>query len=207
MHRDLDIEGQTVYEIPSPAKEQYIEAVEAKKRWIEDEGLVIIRCHDVLDIVKDFGIPYAFGQKLGFSNSDIIASKHYYNVYGIQTDSASNVARKIASRLKDFNQPGVAFYGDPDRPVSRVGLGTGVISNPHRYMELEPDLCISIDDTIRTWIQTTYAEDTGNPLVVINHGTTEEMGMRLLNEHLSNNIATIDFIHFDQGCGYKWITE
>ena len=89
--------------------------------------------------------------------------------------------KRIASSLKDFNQPGVAFYGDPDRPVSSVGLGTGVISNPHRYMELIPDLCISIDDTIKTRIHTTYAEDTGNPMVEINHGISEEMGMRLLN--------------------------
>jgi putative NIF3 family GTP cyclohydrolase 1 type 2 len=206
MHRDLDIEGQTIYEIPSPAKEQYIEAVEIKKKWIASQGMVIIRCHDVLDIIKDFGIPYAFGQKLGFNNEDIISSKAFYNVYQIQKDSAANVAKRIASNLKDFNQPGVAFYGDPDRPVSSVGLGTGVISNPLRYMELKPDLCITIDDTVQTWIQTTYAEDTGNPLVVINHGTSEEMGMRLLNEHLNNNIPSIDFTHFNQGCGYKWIT-
>ena len=97
------------------------------------------------------------------------------------------------------------FYGDENRLVKSVGLGTGCICNPQQYAELQPDLTVAIDDTIRTWIQTTYAEDTGNPLVVVNHGTTEEMGMRLLSEHLRNNTNDIEVVHLNQGCSYKWI--
>jgi putative NIF3 family GTP cyclohydrolase 1 type 2 len=204
-HWDLDKKNQDFYNSPSPAKDQYIAALEVKKKWIESNGLVIIRSHDVPDILKNFGIPFGLGQKLGFKNEDIIRSKDYYNVYRTEKDSAANIAKKIAVKLKDFNQPGVAFYGDPNRPVSTIGLGTGCICDPLQYAELDPDLCIAIDDTIRTWIQTTYAEDTGKPLVVINHGTSEEMGMRLLNEHLRKNIPSIEFIHLNQGCSYNWI--
>jgi len=206
-HWDLDSQDQSLFNTPSPAKEQYLEAVETKKNWIEKTGLVIIRSHDVPDILKNFGIPFGLGIKLGLRNGDIIRSKDYYNVYRIEKDTAINIAREIAGKLKDFEQPGVAFYGDPDRLVSSIGLGTGCICDPQQYAELNPDLVIGIDDTIRTWIQTTYAEDTGKPLVVINHGTSEEMGMRLLNEHLKNKIPSIEFIHIDQGCGYKWITS
>ena len=168
--------------------------------------MVIIRSHDVMDIVKGFGIPFALGQFLGYSNKDIIRSKDYYNVYQIETEKAGTVARRIASHLRTLDQPGVAFYGDPDRLVSNVGLGTGCICDPMQYQELEPDLSIAIDDTVRTWIQTAFAEDTGNPLIVINHGTSEESGMRLLNKHLTDNIPNIEFIHLNQGCGYQWIT-
>jgi putative NIF3 family GTP cyclohydrolase 1 type 2 len=205
-HWDLNVKDQVFFDTPPPAKDQYLEVLETKKRWIESNGLVIIRSHDVPDVIKDFGIPFGLGQKLGFKNEDIIRSKNYYNVYKIEKDSAANIAKKIAHKLLDFNQPGVAFYGDPERTVSTVGLGTGCICDPQQYAELNPDLCIGIDDTIRTWIQTTYAEDTGKPLVVINHGTSEEMGMRLLNEFLSKYIPGIEFIHIFQGCSYNWIT-
>ena len=206
-HWDLDKRAQDyISGPPSVGKDQYLEAIETKKKWIESNGLVIIRCHDVLDIVKNFGIPYALGQKLGFRNEDIIRSKDYYNVYRIEKNSAANIAKKIAAKFKDFNQPGVAFYGDPDRSVSTVGLGTGCICDPRQYAELNPDLCVAIDDTIRTWVQTTYSEDTGKPLVVINHGTSEENGMRLLNENLRKNFPSIEFIHLNQGCGYSCIT-
>jgi putative NIF3 family GTP cyclohydrolase 1 type 2 len=206
IHWDLDKKGQNYFNTPSPASDQYLEALESKKKWIENNGLVIIRSHDVPDIIKNFGIPFGLGQKLGFTNSDIIRSKDFYNVYKIEKDTAANIAGKIAGKLKDFNQPGVAFYGDPDRIVSNVGLGTGCICDPQQYAELSPDLVIAIDDTVRTWIQTTYAEDTGNPLVVINHGTSEEMGMRLFNDFLNRNIPAIEFIHMNQGCSYRWFT-
>lgn len=187
--------------------EPYIEAIERKKKWIEENELVIIRSHDVMDLVKDFGMPFALGQKLGFKNEDIIRSKDYFNVYQVEEQLAINIARRIASYLADFNQPGVAFYGDPERKISSVGLGTGCICDPRDYADLHPDLCIAIDDTIRTWVQTTYAEDTGNPLVIINHGTSEENGMRLLNEFLKRNLPYLEFVHLNQGCGYKWICE
>jgi putative NIF3 family GTP cyclohydrolase 1 type 2 len=205
-HWDLDNPEKSLFNIPSPAKEQYLEAVDMKKKWVENNGLVIIRSHDVPDVIKGFGMPFALGQKLGFKNEDIVNSKDFYNVYRIKKDLASNVAKNIASNLKDFDQPGIAFYGDPERVVSTVGLGTGYICNPQNYAELNPDLYIAIDDQIRTWIQTTYSDDTGIPLVVINHGTSEEMGMRLLNEFLSRNFPGIEFIHLNQGCSYKWIT-
>jgi putative NIF3 family GTP cyclohydrolase 1 type 2 len=206
MHWDLDKKGENFFSTPSPANEQYLEALETKKKWIESNGLVIIRSHDVPDILKSFGIPFGLGQKLGLKNENIIRSKDYYNVYKIEKEKAANVAKNIADKLKDFNQPGVAFYGDPNRIVSTIGLGTGCISDPQQYAELNADLHIGIDDTIRTWIQTTFAEDTGRPLVVINHGTSEEMGMRLLNEHLNKHITSVEFIHISQGCSYSWIT-
>jgi putative NIF3 family GTP cyclohydrolase 1 type 2 len=205
-HWDLDRKEPNYFNIPVPAKNQYMEAIETKKKWIEDNGFVIIRSHDVPDIIKNFGIPFGLGKKLGFKNEDIIRSKDFYNVYRIEKDTAENVARKIALQLKDYNQPGVAFYGDPRRVVSNVGLGTGCICDPNDYAELDADMNIGIDDTIRTWVQTTFSEDTGKPLLVINHGTSEEMGMRLLNEHLRKNIPGIEFIHFGQGCTYKWIS-
>jgi len=205
-HWDLDKKVGDFYNSPSPAKDQYVEAVEEKRRWIEEHNLVIIRSHDVPDILKNIGIPYGFGQALGFTNNEIIAAKDYYIVYKTAPSRADEVAKRVSLKLKELNQPGVAFYGDPSKIVTSIGLGTGCISDPQQYAELKPDLVIGIDDTIRTWIQTTFAEDTGNPLIVVNHGTSEEMGMRLLSEHLTKNLKNFEVIHFNQGCTYKWIS-
>jgi putative NIF3 family GTP cyclohydrolase 1 type 2 len=74
------------------------------------------------------------------------------------------------------------------------------------FADLKPDLYIAIDDVVRTWTQTAFAADTGNPLIVINHGTSEEMGMRSLNQIIKQKFPDLDVVHFDQGCTYKWIT-
>ena len=187
------------------AGEAYRRAIEAKKAWIEENNMTIIRSHDVPDIMKELGIPFALGQVLGFTDEDIIRKKDYYNVYRIKSQTAGDLARIIAEALKEFNQPGVAFYGDADRKISSLGLGTGCICDPRAYASLGAEMHIAIDDTIRTWIQTTYSEDTGQPLVVINHGTAEDFGMELLSRLLKEKLQ-VPVEHVRQGCSYRWIT-
>jgi putative NIF3 family GTP cyclohydrolase 1 type 2 len=205
-HWDLDEKAGDYYSSPEFTKQLYMQQVEKKKRWITDNGLVIIRNHDTMDALKDYGIPFAFGNFLGFTNNDILRSRTFYNVYRLQSQPAAVYAKKIAGRLAEIGQPGVAFYGDPDRLVSSVGVGTGCICDPMEFADLRPDLFISIDDVVRTWTQTTYASDTGEPLIVINHGTSEEMGMRMLNKIIKQKFPDIETVHFNQGCSYKWIT-
>jgi putative NIF3 family GTP cyclohydrolase 1 type 2 len=183
-----------------------VEARDRKREWLEKNRLVIIRCHDVLDRLPDIGIPHAFGRLLGLEAKDLLRSKRYYDVYAVEAAPAATVARRLAERLRAVGQPGVAFYGDPDRAVRSIGLGTGCICDPLEYLELAPDLFIGIDDTIRTWIQTTWAEDTGRPLVVVNHGASEEAGVRALSEHLRRTFPGLEVVHFAQGCGYRWIS-
>jgi putative NIF3 family GTP cyclohydrolase 1 type 2 len=205
-HRDLEETGWDYQNAPSPAKELYQEQVAAKKQWIEENEMVIIRCHDVLDKIGDYGIPFAFGRALGFKDSDLLRSRAYYNVYQVETLPAIEVARRIASILQAVGQPGVAFYGDENYPVRTVGLGTGCICDPMQFMDLEMDLAIAIDDSIHTWTHTTFAADTGRPLVVVNHGSTEEFGMRELSLQLNKALDLYETIHFKQGCSYRWIT-
>jgi putative NIF3 family GTP cyclohydrolase 1 type 2 len=206
-HWDLDEKSEDYFRSPDFAKNQYLEQVEKKKKWLLDNKLVIIRNHDTLDKLKDVGIPFALGQFLGFSNSDIIASRTYYNVYKISNQKAAGFAGKLALKLSEIGQPGVAFYGDPERMISSVGIGTGCICDPLEFADLKPDVFVAIDDSIRTWTQTTFAADTGNPLIVINHGTSEEMGTRMLNRLIKQKFPNIETTHFNQGCSYKWITH
>ena len=206
-HGDLDEVPGFLKSWPDYTKEQYLTQIRKKEKWIIDNGLVIIRNHDTLDALKEKGIPFAFGQFLGFKNNDIIASRTYYNVYKFTKQTASSFAKTLAGKLRELGQPGVAFYGDPSREVSSVGIGTGWICDPTDYADLKPDVFIAIDDVVRTHIQTVYAEDTGHPLIVINHGTSEEMGMRSLNQIIREQYPDIETIHISQGCTYEWITE
>ena len=205
-HWDLDEKSGDFYAAAPAGKEAYIQAVDAKKKWILENKLVIIRCHDVLDKVDGFGIPHAFGEFLGYKKADIIRSRLYYNVYRQEPKPAIEVAQAIARKLTDFRQPGVAFYGDKKRLVDSVGVGTGCYSDPIEFLDLAPGLFIAIDDVVRTWTQTIYAKDTGHPLVVINHGTSEEAGVRLLAEHLRKAYPDRTVIQYAGGCTYDWIT-
>lgn len=186
----------------------YPDTIAEKHRWIESSGLVIIRCHDVLDKLQTaFGIPFAFGHGLGFSDADLLRSTTYYNVYRCDPTPARQVAGRIAQSLKVLGQPGVGFYGDGSRIVESVGLGTGMICNPIEFASLKPDLFVVINDAIQTWTQGEFSCDTGTPMVVIDHGASEEFGVKALSDHLVSAFPHFEVIHFQQGCSYQWITS
>ena len=103
-----------------------------------------------------------------------------------------------AHRLKRYerNVPGELVHLDTKRlPLLR---GEAVIQ-PREY------LFVAIDDTVRTWTQTVFAQDTGQPLVVINHGTSEELGMRSLTGLIREEFPMLETLHLPQGCSDKWI--
>ncbi len=205
-HWDLDEKSPDLFAASAAGKEAYTKATGVKKDWIRNNKMVVIRCHDVEDKVGGFGIPHAFGRLLGFRSDDVIRSKPYYNVYRTEPRPAIEVARMIAGKMAEVRQPGIAFYGDRNRIVDSVGVGTGCYSDPIEFMDLAPALFVSIDDVIRTWTQTVYARDTGHPLVVVNHGATEEAGVRGLSEFLKEHYPERQVIHYAQGCGYEWVT-
>ena len=115
-HWDLDEKEGDYFASPEYTKQLYLEQVEKKKKWINDNGLVIIRNHDTMDALKDTGIPFALGNFLGFSNSDIIASTNILQcIQGEESDGCRFCREDWQENLSEIGQPGVAFYGDPDR--------------------------------------------------------------------------------------------
>jgi putative NIF3 family GTP cyclohydrolase 1 type 2 len=205
-HWDLEADKRDYLAAAEPARSAYMAQRDKKAQWIRDNGLVIIRCHDVMDKLGEIGMPFALGQAMGFSNQDIIRSRNYYNVYGVKPMSAFKAAKMIARRLKEGKQPGVGFYGDGARVIQSIGVGCGYYCDPLIFMDLKPDLFVVINDTIKTWIQGSYCLDSGDPMVVIDHGVSEEYGMRLLRTHLEKNLPGQDVLHFKRGCTYQWVT-
>lgn len=143
---------------------------------------------------------------VGFTEADIIRRTPGYNVYRTDPAPAFRVAQRIANALKSAGQPGVGFCGDSDYIVRSVGIGAGCNSDPLSLSWLEPDLYVVVDDKIRNWIQTPFAEDSGRPLVMINHGTSEEFGMRLLQQHLAEKFPSYESVHYQTGFAYYWVT-
>jgi len=182
----------------------YLSMIEEKKAWILEHNMTIIRCHDVADIVQGFGIARSLGKTLGFEEYDETVGDLYYKVYIIQPDTAYNVTVNIAKKLAGFNQSGVQFYGDGNRIVRRIGVGTGCLCDPVTYMEYSADYYLAINDSISTWTQAPYSNDSGLPMGVIDHGTSEEAGMRALCEHLNENYYPC--VHINGGAGYQFIT-
>jgi len=187
------------------AYDAYTAAVEEKKRWIEEHGMAVIRCHDAMDHVPGFGMPYALGECMGLCEADVMKKEYGYNVYKTPAKTAGEVAKAIAAGLKSVNCPGVCLYGDPDRAVRAIGMGAGCYSDPIEYMETGADMYVALHDTVRTWVQTVFSNDSGLPLIVIDHSVSEEWGMRKLAEFIGANTDR-ECVFLPGSPGYAWVT-
>lgn len=178
---------------------------DAKRRWIEEHGMVVIRCHDVLDLMPG-GVADTLAEKLGFKSDDVVASEPYYRVVRVEPAMrAVELAQRLANAFGTLGQPGVAFYGDADRIVHRLGLGTGYACEPWKFVEMGAEMSVTIDDRIKTWIETEWADDAGFPLVVIHHGTSEEWGVRRLHEMIAAKFPHTVVQLIPQGFRTRWV--
>jgi putative NIF3 family GTP cyclohydrolase 1 type 2 len=120
--------------------------VDQKRAWLDGLDITIIRCHDVWDAIPEIGIPFAWGDFLDLgkpSNSEL-----YYNVYDIPPQTAGTFAKHVAAKTSQLGQPTIGFYGDVDREITSIGLGTGCISKAGKMREMGADLAISVDDVV-----------------------------------------------------------
>ncbi|RPJ45766.1 MAG: hypothetical protein EHM21_09145 [Chloroflexi bacterium] len=178
--------------------------VREKQRWIEDSGLVILRCHVLWDQMPEIGIPASWGDWLDLGPH--VAGEGYYRVYDIAGKTAMQVAQQIARRVQPFGQDAVELIGPPDRPVTRACIGTGAIT-PFLGMRAQygADLAICTDDGLTYWRDAAYAIDNDLPIIVVNHAVSEEAGLMNLAKHLEVNFKEIPVHHIPQKCMFQWV--
>lgn len=185
----------------APGHPRLEEAKEQKARLIDELGLTVIRCHDVWDAMPQIGVPFEWGRFLGLG--EMIRSKRYLNLYLVEQKPAIEWAAAIAKRTAQAGQGTVEFYGDPERAVGSIGVGTGCYSEALEMYEYGADLAVTVDDIARSWIVGEYCNDVGNPLVVVNHGVSEACAMDALAATIRELAPEIPVRVLPQGASYR----
>lgn len=180
--------------------------IRAKRQFIKESGLVIIRCHDLWDQIKDIGIPDSWGRLLQLGQA--IDGDAYTRVYEVGPTTAAAIAEHIAGCTAPFGQPGVQLIGRREKIVRRICIGTGAITPYLDCVEkYQVDLAICSDDGIDYWRDGGFAIDMDIPIVVVNHPVSEEIGVMSLAENLSQRFPSIPVHHIRQRCMYELVTQ
>jgi len=187
-HRDLD-----------DPKYSKLPAVKEKMTLIEELDITIVRCHDVWDWhFREEGTFASLARFLGLAVPDVAKWDH---ICDAPEQTALEFAESVARKTAALGQRVVQFYGDPDRRIRRVS----VWGDPIEMFERGADLAFDYDDcpTVTAWICGEWCRDTGNPLVVVNHGVLEAPGIASLARYLRRTFPEIDVVHIEQGCIYR----
>ena len=181
------------------------ESARKKREFIKENGLIVLRCHDLWDQVPGIGIPDSWAKQLGFENP--VAGEGYYRVYDVSGRTALDVARQVAARTKELGQEAVQLIGPEEAEVTRVAIGTGAITPFKHYLDAyQVDLAICSDDGFCYWHDGGLAIDMEMPVIVVNHATSENHGLELLADHLSEKFPEMPVHFIPQRCMYRLVS-
>jgi putative NIF3 family GTP cyclohydrolase 1 type 2 len=182
------------------------EIVEAKHRFIEESGLVILRIHDCWDRWPKIGIPWAWGRFLELGDQPAsISENRFLHRHDIEPTTLEELAQRVAARTASIGEPYVQVTGDGAQTVSRVGVGTGCGCWIPGYQELGCDVSIVCDDGSCYWSNIQRAEDEGHPVIRVNHGTSEEPGMVTLAKYIDEQLAGVTAEHLAHGSTFRLV--
>lgn len=208
----LDEEGKPVESLPPhlihrkglPIPFDKEDAWVRKKNWLDETGMTVYRCHDFWDDFPEIGIHGAWADWLGFTGKPV-ASRKYYEVHKVGNITVGELAEKILARVKPLGQDVVHVVGDLNRKVSSIALGTGAITDYRLMRSMGADVLLITDDGTRLWESGQWSLDSDVPLIVVNHSTSEEPGMRTLAKYLREQFEGVKVKEIPVGCIYKTV--
>lgn len=181
------------------------EGARNKRKFIEQNNLIILRCHDLWDQMKDIGIPDSWAALLGFSNP--ISGEGYFRIFEVNKRTAIDIAHQVLDHTRILGQGVVQLTGPVEKSVTRIAIGTGAITPFLTMIEkYQADLVICTDDGMSYWADGGFAIDMQIPMIVVNHAISEEAGMENLSKHLKIRFPTIPIHHIPQRCMYQIVS-
>ena len=175
-----------------------------KRRFIEENDLVILRVHDAWDRMPEVGIPFAWARHLGLGAAPTAISEcRYQHRYDIDPMGLDDFARRLAARTATLGEPAVQVVGAPDRVVSRVGAGTGCACDIETFRQMGCDVSIVCDDGTRYWGEIQLAADAEHPVIRVSHGTSEEPGMATLAAYVNETLPGVTAEHLPHGASFR----
>lgn len=182
------------------------QALRQRMERLAQADLTVIRNHDTWDRMPEVGIPFAWARFLGLSGRpDATGHQGYEHAYDVEPVAAGTLADRIAQRTRLLGEPFVQLLGDPDRRITRLGLGTGCACSVDVYRSMGCQAGIVVDDGQLYWQDFCYAKDEGITLIRVLHATSEEPGMVTMADWLNRQGWGIEADYAPFNTQMRWV--
>lgn len=186
------------YHMTTSPKRLALLSARKKAALLKEHGIALYRCHDLWDMIPNVGVADMWAGRLGFSFTRKVSS--YIQHADIEETTVRKLAVHVAESLCQDGENGVYIFGDPDKKVSHIGMGTGAATDIFRMLdEGSCDVCIVADDGISNFYQAQYAIDNHLPLIVVNHSCCEIAGIRSMAEYLGEHFPGLSVTYLEAG--------
>ncbi len=162
---------------------------EQKRAFLREKGITLLRCHDVSDRLPDIGIADTWATMFGFETEPRPVGS-YYRICLVNGMTVEELAQRVLERVRPYGQETVLIWGDRNKRVERMAVGTGAIVNLPPMLDLGADAALVTDDGFRLYgVQLAFDLDV--PALVVHHSTAEKPGMKVLSGHLGERFPQV----------------
>lgn len=197
-HVDLFITHENPFYAPTTQPFRIVERLREEKRsLINRTGMVVYRCHDLWDKIPSVGVADQWARALGLRCRRDFSS---YNQHATIDETPLGVfAARCADALAPYGEDAVGVFGDLERLVREIGLGTGAATDICEMLKEPCDACIVADDGISNYHDVQIALDAGVSLIVVNHACCEKPGIDSMVFWLRDKFTDSDVVRLDEG--------
>ena len=167
-----------------------------KQDLLEQNNLVLLRCHDTWDRMPEHGIVDSWATALGFETLPRPVNS-FYRICLTGNLTSSDLAQKVLEKVRPMGVSSVLLFGDPKRNIRRMAVGTGAITRLPDMHALEADLLLVTEDGMNYWTGAHWAHDLKLPLIIVNHAVSELHGMQALATYLQDQFPAVPVKYFD----------
>ncbi|MBN1893221.1 Nif3-like dinuclear metal center hexameric protein [bacterium] len=174
-----------------------------KKKLIEDTGVVVWRCHDVVHAMKPDPIQVGMRKKLGWEK---YADPDLPNLYHLPKTTLSGLADELK---KTFGVRTLRSVGDPDMPCEKVAFSIGAPGGQYQIRLMkQTDADALVCGEIHEWETSEYIRDAGlqgrrKGLLLIGHANSEEAGMETFSGMLGSVLPGVPLVHIPAGDPFR----
>ena len=176
---------------------------QAKRKLLEDNGVVVWRFHDYWHAHEPDGIATGVLRLLGWESFAQPGAPH---ICHIPPRPLSDLTLFLK---RHFGAQRVRVMGAPDMACGKIGLLVGAVGGREQIRALR-DVDLLVCGEVREWETTEYIRDAHlagleKGLIVVGHALSEEPGMSYLAEWLRPRVLGIPVIHLATGDPFRFI--
>ncbi len=171
------------YEASTEPYQIYYQSANRKRKLLAQHNICVFRCHDVLDRLPEVGIPDSWGQAIGLPFKDRPVNS-FYKYAEFEPTSVTEIAKKVAKAVTACGQDAVQVFGDPQRLITSLAIGTGAITNIDDFLKLPVEAVVFSEDGCKSYQDIQYCLDNNIAAIRVNHSACEVPGMRALADYL-----------------------
>ena len=189
----------TFWEHAAPeGKNRHTRGGQEKTELLSKSGLVVMRCHDAWDAWPGIGIRDGWASGLGLTREIVRSDDSWSAMYEIEKTTLMEFAENVLKRVRTIGQDSVQVMGDPGRKISRPCVGVGCYTPKFDMLEKGADCFIgTFDGDWYYWETRERLVECGVGVITVEHGTTENWGMRNCASYVAKTWPELDVHYLD----------